>query len=66
MAKKEDSHSRLVQVAPNEFRSRKSGESDAAVRARYKREQELEVRASRARTELDRYDKRRKASDPLS
>jgi hypothetical protein len=66
MAKKEGSHSRLVQVAPNEFRSRKSGESDAAVRARYKREQELEARTARARTELDRYDKRRKASDPLS
>lgn len=57
--------SSLVQVSPKELRRRRPGESDADVRARYKRERKLEARAAKAGVEVDNYDSRGKRSDPF-
>ena len=58
--------SRMVQVSPNELRSRRPGENAADVRARYKRERELEARLARALRGLNKYDTREKASDKFT
>ena len=50
----------LVQVSPQEFIRRKPGETDADVRKRYERLQQLERRTTEARRGVDKYDGRKR------
>ena len=58
-------NNRLAQVGPMTAISSRPGESDADVRRRYEREQEMERRVREARSELDRFDNRRRSSSPF-
>lgn len=56
-------NSRLVQVSPDTFIGRREGETDADVRKRYRREQELEQRVLEASRAVERFDNRARTGD---
>lgn len=57
--------SNLVQVAPNELIARRGDETDAEVRARFKRRQDAEREVSRLSDKLDNYTNRKRSDETV-